>query len=63
MRSGDNNVIPICFKHHTELHSKFGNEEKFFVSYGLKPSFGKELAKTLYETKSMDQDVDDGLPF
>ena len=63
MRSGDNNVIPLCFRHHTELHTRYGNEAKFFISHGLEPMFGQNTAKLLYETKQMIDDVDDDLPF
>ena len=62
MRAGDDNVIPLCFKHHTELHTKFGNEEKFFIHYGYIGSFGKDTAKNLYESKTIYLD-DDDLPF
>lgn len=63
MRAGDDNALPLCFEHHTELHTKFGDEEKFFVDYGLGKSFGRTIAKSLYEAKSVWEDEDDDCPF
>ena len=63
LRSGDDNVLPLCMYHHTELHTKFGDEEKFFVNYGLEESYGRTMAKRLYEAKSRWVDEDDDCPF
>ena len=64
MRAGDNNVVPLCFQHHTELHTKFGNEEKFFIHHGYFAGTGRQVAKSLWESRTMhDNEVDDGLPF
>ena len=49
--------------HHTELHTKFGDEEKFFVNYGLEESYGRTMAKRLYEAKSRWVDEDYDCPF
>ena len=46
--------------HHQELHTKFGDEFKFFKHYGMKETAGQEYAKELYENKDLE---DDDLPF
>ena len=48
LRSNDRNVIPLCFKHHSELHDRVGSEPKFFIKYGLDPDTGKDYAQSLY---------------
>lgn len=64
MRSGDNNVIPLCFPHHTELHTTFGNEEKFFIHHGYFAETGRQVAKNLWDSKTIYRpEEDDGLPF
>ena len=62
-RAGDENVIPLCFHHHSQLHTKFGNEFSFFQSYGLQKDYGQKWAKKLFEQKSFEGDVDNDLPF
>ena len=51
MRADDRNAVPLCFFHHSQLHTKFGNEFKFFARYFRSETFGQELAKSLYENK------------
>jgi len=63
LRSGDDNVIPLCFHHHSQLHTKFGDEYKFFEHYGLSKDFGKIWAKRLFEKRSFQEQSDDELPF
>jgi len=63
MRSTDRNVIPLCLHHHAQLHTKFGNEFKFFESFGLPADFGQVWAKKLFEKKRFQDEVDDDLPF
>lgn len=64
LKANDKNAIPLCYHHHAILHTKFGNEYKFFASFGLPESFGKDWAKKLWEQRSMQESVDDNdLPF
>ena len=48
MRSNDKNSIPLCFKHHAELHDKIGSEPKFFAKYDLDEYAGQEYARNLF---------------
>jgi len=41
----------LCQFHHQELHTKFGDEFKFFKHYGLPKTFGQTSAQTYFETK------------
>lgn len=63
LRSGDNNVIPLCYEHHAELHTKFGNEKKFFKHYFEDEDYGKKKAKELYEQTLYERENPDDLPF
>tara|TARA_R100000781_G_scaffold78532_1_gene48694 strand:+ start:95 stop:409 length:315 start_codon:yes stop_codon:yes gene_type:complete len=47
MRSGDEHVVPLCFKHHTELHTKWGDEFKFFEHY-LGDKYAGQKQSALY---------------
>tara|TARA_R100000231_G_scaffold107913_1_gene79873 strand:+ start:777 stop:1082 length:306 start_codon:yes stop_codon:yes gene_type:complete len=49
MRSDDRNVIPLCFYHHAQLHTKYGNEERFFERYFRSRNYGRKLAKSLWK--------------
>ena len=49
MRSNDKNAIPLCFKHHAELHDNIGSEYKFFLKYGLEEGMGQEYSRSLFE--------------
>ena len=51
LKAGDNNVVPLCQYHHSLLHDKYGNEDKFWTIFGLNEDFGRELAKKLWENK------------
>ena len=62
LKAGDNNTIPLCMFHHAQLHTKFGDEFKFFKHYGLKETFGQDYAEELW-TRSIADDSDDDLPF
>jgi hypothetical protein len=53
MRSNDKNVIPLCMKHHQELHTKYGSEKSFFEAYGQEESFGKTVAEALFTNLSV----------
>lgn len=64
LKANDRNAIPLCVFHHSQLHTKFGNEFKFFASYGLPETFGQEWAKKLWEQRSMEDSIEnDDLPF
>ena len=51
MRADDRNAVPLCYFHHSQLHTKFGNEFKFFAQHFRSETYGQELAKYLYENK------------
>ena len=64
VKSNDSDVIPLCQFHHSQLHTKFGNEYKFLAKYGFKKIAAQEYAKQLWEQKSAEWDQDDSdLPF
>ena len=65
LKANDRNAIPLCQHHHFQLHVKFGDEYKFFASFGLPATFGQEWAKKLWETKSwtIEPEPDNDLPF
>lgn len=48
MRANDRNVIPLCFKHHQELHDRLGTEANLFKKYGLAEDYGKRYAEALF---------------
>lgn len=58
VKAGDDDSVPLCFKHHAELHTKYGNEAKFFEAHGFLPDAGKVMARYLYNNKE-----DNDLPF
>lgn len=61
LRAGDDQVVPLCMYHHAELHTKYGNEFKFFKHYGFKEDAGQVYAKELFDEKC-GENTDD-LPF
>lgn len=65
LKAGDDQVIPLCVFHHAQLHTKFGNEFKFFEHYGFRKTAGQEYAKQLCEGNQnwYDNDNDNDLPF
>ena len=63
VKSGDDQCLPLCRKHHHFLHTKFGTEKAFFKNYGLPENYGKELAHKLYEKSKLERQLDDDLPF
>ena len=63
VKAGDNECISLCRKHHALLHTKYGNEKAFFENYGLPEDYGREQAKSLYESKQFYYEIDDDLPF
>ena len=62
LKAHDHEVIPLCTYHHHLLHTKFGNEHKFFEHYGLPKDFGVKLAEELFNKKCVRVE-DDYLPF
>lgn len=44
MKADDKNAIPLCYKHHAELHDKIGDEHKFFMKYNLPSYYGELVA-------------------
>ena len=54
LRSNDRNVIPLCYHHHSMLHTKFG----------LPEDFGQTWAQAYFEYRSnQESDTDSDLPF
>jgi len=58
MRADDRNVVPLCAYHHRELHTKYGNEFKFFEANFLKPTHGQDLAKSLWIKHNPDYEAE-----
>lgn len=52
-KSSDCWAIPLCVRHHDELHHN-GNEIKFFELYGLEYEKVKEYALDLWKRKIVD---------
>lgn len=48
MKADDRNVIPLCMGCHAELHTQYGDEEKFFESRNLPANYGRAMAEHLY---------------
>jgi len=65
VKANDADVIPLCYYHHSLLHTKFGTEKKFFKYYGMKENAGQEYAKQLYAGNQnwIDEEKEDDLPF
>ena len=57
MKATDKNVIPLCQFHHRQLHTKYGNEFKFFMQHFRREDYGQALAKKLYEESFGNSDV------
>ena len=47
LKAGDDQVIPLCVFHHAQLHTKFGNEFKFFEHYGFR-KFAMQVSNKNY---------------
>ncbi len=63
LKAGDENCIPLCQKHHMELHTKHGTEKNLFEHYGLPADIGQQYAKAQFEGAKFYFDQDDDLPF
>lgn len=44
MKSSDENAVPLCMKHHRELHAERGSEAAMLEAYGFPPDELKKLA-------------------
>ena len=62
LKSDDRNVLPLCMKHHRELHTKHGTEKNLANHYELSDDFLKSLSENLYVTYTSIPKLDD-LPF
>lgn len=65
MKANDKNSIPLCHKHHSLLHTKFGTEANLFKHCGLHEATGMVKAESLWNESphNPDNPEDDGLPF
>lgn len=63
LKAGDNWCIPLCMHHHHLLHTKYGDEHKFFKRYGIPEDGGIKYAMDLYNKTNLYRDSDDDLPF
>ena len=45
MKASDNNVVPLCYYHHAQLHDKEGDEDSFWLSHNKERDFGRKTAK------------------
>jgi hypothetical protein len=57
LKAGDDQTIPLCMFHHSQLHTKFGNEFKFLKHYGFKEDAAQKYAKILFERSQIDNDL------
>ena len=64
LRSGDDQTLPLCFKCHSELHTKYGNEDKFFKDKLGDENAGRKKAAELYKRTLWEREhPEDELPF
>lgn len=63
LKAHDSEVVPLCMFHHAQLHTKFGNEHKFFRHYGFKDGAEQKYAAELYAQTIWDREHDSDLPF
>ena len=61
MKSGDMNVVPLCHKHHMQLH-EVGNENSFWISMGRSPDFGRAVAMRFWECSPYKEDLKNWKP-
>ena len=55
LKATDRNLIPLCFKHHHELHH-VGNELKFFDMKFGDENWGQQVARVLWVTSPHNKD-------
>ena len=48
MKATDKNVVPLCAFHHRQMHTKYGDEFKFFAAHFRPESYGQLLAERIY---------------
>ena len=63
LKSGDDQVIPLCHHCHAQLHTKYGSEAAFFKARGMAPDAGQKYAKELYEKTLWERENPSDLPF
>lgn len=63
LKSHDTECIPLCQFHHAQLHTKYGNEFKFFEHYGMPKDAGQKYAEAIYKRSIYIDEFDDDLPF
>tara|TARA_Y100000361_G_C11153898_1_gene342909 strand:- start:834 stop:1172 length:339 start_codon:yes stop_codon:yes gene_type:complete len=63
LKANDNECVPLCMYHHAKLHTKFGDEYKFFRHYGFKENAEQEYAAELWERTLWNREHEDDLPF
>ena len=56
MKAGDMNVLPLCHKHHMELHD-VGNENSFWIRKGHSPDFGRAVSLRMWESSPHKEDL------
>ena len=61
MKSGDMNVVPLCHKHHMQLH-EVGSENSFWISMGRSPDFGRAVAMRFWECSPYKEDLKNWKP-
>lgn len=45
MRSSDNNVVPLCYYHHAQLHDQKGDEDSFWRLHNKEKDYGRRTAE------------------
>ena len=45
MKASDNNVVPLCYYHHAQLHDQQGDEDSFWLSQNKEKNFGRKTAE------------------
>tara|TARA_R110000787_G_scaffold48785_1_gene117201 strand:+ start:356 stop:754 length:399 start_codon:yes stop_codon:yes gene_type:complete len=65
LKADDRNVVPLCMKHHRELHTKHGTENNLCNQYDKKDGWLLNLSKEMYENYENygDSSMTDDLPF
>lgn len=58
LKSGDENVVPLCAHHHRNLH-RIGNEEKFFLENLGRNDDGQFMARLLWLNSPAYEVIDD----
>lgn len=60
LKSGDQNLIPLCNKHHRELHMR-GDEMEYFNEQMGERTFGKMTAMRIwFQSPAYTKDIADG---